>query len=663
MKRLGFGLINKMSAMDRLRSATPQLTLLLLLLSAILLGRAFADDYGSSTDEPANAIVGRDALKAFRDPLGYLDYLDEEHKEVLAHHGPSYFMLFSAASRLFQDIFPGWHIADGRHLTNYLTHLLGAIGFYHLARRLLDWQYAAMAAVFFFTQPMLLGHGFINQKDTPFMAFFVLSVVTGIVASDRVAAATRNGQREGKADSFLRAIASDWASLSKSWKAALLLMTGTTLLIVADVLVLENGLRWGQEVLTLAHRGEAWEPINRLFLAVAEDARTAALDVYQFRLQWMFWRARMVLIGLALLPVLILAGWLMPGSARHLWKRYRGALLWVLLAAVLMGFTISIRPVGGFAGVLVSLYWLRKSSTKSIGLLAIYWLWSGATMYMTWPFIWPAPLQLSLESLAYTGGFDKVNLYLGERVYSKSLPWHYFPVLATLELTEPTMPLILLGTGVTLWRWRRENWDPDLLLVLALWFGLPIFGLLVFRFSVYGNIRHLLFVLVPMLLMAGVAIGSFLRRLPRWWMQLGLYGLLLVPALLGILQLHPYEYGYFNLYAGGIERASHNFLLDRWCTSYREAMQYVNERAHRNAVISPTYSDEVATPFARTDLFMSDRDVDALPNAAYHLTCAFFVGGQGYTDPGTWYRVHTVGRGGAVLAEVYRQLTIPPWAP
>lgn len=638
-----------------------RVTLLGLFLVALAYGLVVGDDYGSSTDEPANARVGKDALKAFRDRRGFSDYL--EHKEVLAHHGPSYFMVYSAASRTFDRVIPRWQEEDGRHFTNYLSHLLGAVCFYYLARRLMEWPYAALATVFFATQPMLLGHAFINQKDTPFMAFLMASVVSGLIAVDRLVVSDEAERGHGRGGTFLATVGEEWRARARQDRWLGLLLLTFTIVAATDVLFLESAVGWFKGVVSQAYSGQAWTPINWAFQRVAEDAQTASLDDYLYRIRWLYWRSRMATFGLSLLPALLAAIWLLPRSVRLIWRRYRWPALWVLLAGGLLGFTISIRPVGGLAGLLVSLYWLRKLKLGSWGLLPLYWLFSGVVMYTTWPYLWPAPLQRAIESVAFTGGFDKATLYLGQVVFSKSLPWHYFPVLATLELTEPTMLLFLLGTFVTVSTWLQARRETDLLLVLLFWSAVPLFGLLVFKLSVYGNLRHLLFVLVPMLLMAGIGIRWLLRRLPNPWLKGIAATALLVPSLIGILRIHPYEYGYFNAFSGGIERASHNFLLDRWCTSYREAMIYVNERAYPNAIISPLYTDEVAAPFARPDLKISIRDVDALPNAAYHLTCAFFIGGEGYKDPGEWYRVHTVERSGAVLAEVYRQLSVPPWYP
>jgi hypothetical protein len=78
-----------------------------------------------STDERSNIMVGEDALLAFRDPALYQNYLD--HGARLAHHGPSYFMIYYLGAEAFSGLFPNWHPSAGRHLTNYLTYLLGLI--------------------------------------------------------------------------------------------------------------------------------------------------------------------------------------------------------------------------------------------------------------------------------------------------------------------------------------------------------------------------------------------------------------------------------------------------------------------------------------------------------------------------------------------------------
>src|SRR3990172_12960632 len=98
-----------------------------LLAIALAAGLPLADDFGAGADEALGSMVGSRGLNALAGPDGYRDYVDAG--ELIAHHGPSYFMLFTVASRLFERLFADWLPSDGRHLTNFLTFLVGVAFF------------------------------------------------------------------------------------------------------------------------------------------------------------------------------------------------------------------------------------------------------------------------------------------------------------------------------------------------------------------------------------------------------------------------------------------------------------------------------------------------------------------------------------------------------
>ncbi len=56
----------------------------------------------------------------------------------------------------------------------------------------------------------------------------------------------------------------------------------------------------------------------------------------------------------------------------------------------------------------------------------------------------------------------------------------------------------------------------------------------------------------------------------------------MAPGLIGIISLHPYEYIYYNEIVGGVDGAAGHYYADYWCTSFREAMKYVNQVAPPN---------------------------------------------------------------------------------
>ena len=149
-------------------------------MAGLAIGLRLGNEFGATYDEKLNATNGAAALRAY---LGSDEYFG---LPALPDHEPVYFMIMSASFGLIEDIAPAWSRSDGRHLTHFLMFLVETTCFHLLCLRLSGRTAAWMATVLFFTQPLLIGHGFINQKDTPFMAFFLATFITRILAGDRL---------------------------------------------------------------------------------------------------------------------------------------------------------------------------------------------------------------------------------------------------------------------------------------------------------------------------------------------------------------------------------------------------------------------------------------------------------------------------------------------
>jgi hypothetical protein len=160
----------------------------------------------------------------------------------------------------------------------------------------------------------------------------------------------------------------------------------------------------------------------------------------------------------------------------------------------------------------------------------------------------------------------------------------------------------------------------------------------------------MLFLIPPIFVFFGFGLKlvfDFVRsRVAQWVIIL----LLVAPGIRGIADLHPYEYIYFNAYAGGIEGAVGEYDLEYWCTSYRDAMEYLNQVAEPKATIFIRRQIYNAIPFGRPDQVLTKREVD-FEKASYVLVC------QRYPHDWVWAigtKVYEVRRGPAVFAEVYR---------
>jgi hypothetical protein len=266
--------------------------------------------------------------------------------------------------------------------------------------------------------------------------------------------------------------------------------------------------------------------------------------------------------------------------------------------------------------------------------------------YLTWPYLWMNPVGHFIESLKemslypWTG----VVLFNGTNYSITQLPISYLPFLLATQLTEPVWALSLVGWLVSTFGATKKR---QLIELSVLWFILPLTAFIVMQIALYDNFRQILFILPPIFLMAGVAFEAV--KQVKW--QAALIGLCLVPNLLGIVSLHPYEYIYYNRFIGGVDGAVGRFELDYWVTSYREAAEYINRVASPNASIWVEGPANLFTPFTREDLKIYS------PNEAERAeSYEYIVAATRYNFDKTSYPdaeiVYKIMRGDAVLTVI-----------
>jgi hypothetical protein len=67
------------------------------------------------------------------------------------------------------------------------------------------------------------------------------------------------------------------------------------------------------------------------------------------------------------------------------------------------------------------------------------------------------------------------------------------------------------------------------------------------------------------------------KYVQNYWLRAGLVFLILLPGMNGILQLHPYEYTYYNTFVGGTSGVFRDYETDYWLTCYKEAVDAFEE--------------------------------------------------------------------------------------
>jgi hypothetical protein len=329
-----------------------------------------------------------------------------------------------------------------------------------------------------------------------------------------------------------------------------------------------------------------------LIARIASDIDKVEPEVYTQRYFTLFIQARLIYFLLSTLFLVYLYHHLAPTTLH--------SLISILLPAIFLGLATSIRILGPLAGLLITIYALRGNGKNAILTLAVYASFALAAMYVSWPYLWPDPIGRFVESLRVMSQYPWPGqvLFDGTQYASTDIPRSYLPVLLGIQLTEPVWVLFIAGLTVAIAGFVNRREYVDLLALTLVWFVLPLTGFIVSRSPLYDNFRQIFFILPPVFLMAGVVF----EKIKRPAMQMALIVLIVLPGIIGIIRLHPYEYIYYNTFVSGELGAFRRFELDYWGTSYREAADWLNKTAPPDANVWVDGPAHLLDMYLREDL-------------------------------------------------------------
>jgi hypothetical protein len=323
----------------------------------------------------------------------------------------------------------------------------------------------------------------------------------------------------------------------------------------------------------------------------------------------------------------------------------------LILAGMLFGMTLSIRLLGPLPGLIVILYLVFTLGNKSIPVIIAYLICASTTMFITWPYLWTNPIGHWMDSLVLMANFPWPGhvLFNGQFYKVENLPISYLPTLLNIQLTETLLLLIYLGLGVLIFSILYKRVALDFLLVVVVGTLLPLTGLILSGANMYDNFRQVLFLLPPLILLSGFALDLIFSILKPTALRVSLLTVLALSGIYPIIQLHPYQYIYYNSLIGGTGGAFRKFELDYWYTAYRDAALWLNNNASPNAKIGgegPTY---LLFTYLRSDLKTQHPNE---PNEQYD----YFTATSRYNQDLALYPdaqvIHSIERNGATLTSI-----------
>jgi len=513
----------------------------------------------------------------------------------------------------------------------------------------------------FSTQPLLWGHAFINPKDIPFLAFFLASVTVGIYMVDALPAPI-NPDASHQPDKWsIRRLQDEWGRVSSTKKKI------TSVLIIIYLLPIYfmiTGVtnQVVKVVITYLYNADKTSRLGSWFSQHAIHASNLPVGNYVHKAQALLlhWEILCVFAGFVIGFLVFL--WIFP---RYFWKLVNEGVIpspkpilrhfinpGVLAAGCVLGFTTSIRVAGPYAGIIVLVYAFYKSWRKAIHLLIPYTAIALLTSYLTWPYLWGDPVNHFIASITVMSHFPIhfSILFNGVRYLPNNLPVTFLPYLMAIQLTEVVPVLFLCGWVLSGWHLiKSRQVEPFFLTII--WFILPLLGIIYNKSELYDNFRQELFLLPPVFISAGIALEVLFSRVKMTFFKVLLLGVLILPGIYADVQLHPYQYIYYNSFVGGVTGAFRKFELDYWATSYPEATRYINQFAPVGATVVVSDPLSGVKHYARPDLNLVSLD-DMKPGIHYDFYVLTSEYNKDLTVCSSISPAKTIARDGAILTAI-----------
>ena len=280
----------------------------------------------------------------------------------------------------------------------------------------------------------------------------------------------------------------------------------------------------------------------------------------------------------------------------------------LLSASFFLGIATSIRILGPLAAILV-IFYAFVQKIKITDLLKVIWLYASISLliaFVSWPYLWLNPLQKFFEVFIFmSDNPTQLNvLFAGENYQAGDMPQRYFPMLLAYTLSEPAY--VLIASGIFFGFWKSDGRQRLTLGILLLWFGIVVGYIYLKRPAMYDGYRHFLFILPPIFIFAGFAFEKIFARVRSSWQKIAIVLAALMFGILPIVQLHPYQYAYYNQFTGGVGGAFRNYETEYWLTCYREAVLGLNPLAEPGTQLFVRREAYIAAYYAETGITIRD---------------------------------------------------------
>jgi hypothetical protein len=266
----------------------------------------------------------------------------------------------------------------------------------------------------------------------------------------------------------------------------------------------------------------------------------------------------------------------------------------LLMFGLLLGCALGLRATGlllvGYAGLIVLLRltdvatWPERARFVGSTVLraAPALVLAYAIMIAAWPWAGLAPLNPIRAILAFSHFHYGIQTLAFGQIYEMGeVPRWYIPAYLAIKLPLTILVGALIALLAVIWAARDNGLLRDVrqreISILAFIAVFPVLCQVIGQGPAFTGMRHFIFVVPPLAALAGIGFDGLLAKVEAKGRLLGASALAGVAGAFAInavtlVQLHPYEYLFFNPLVSGLEGASRRFDMDYWSNIMPEAV-------------------------------------------------------------------------------------------
>jgi hypothetical protein len=266
---------------------------------------------------------------------------------------------------------------------------------------------------------------------------------------------------------------------------------------------------------------------------------------------------------------------------------------------LMLGAATGLRAMGllliGYAGLIVlmsvprpfrfadSAIFLLRSGLRFAPAILIGYL----IMIAAWPWASLAPLNPLRAIFSFAHFHYEIRTIVAGEVYRMAeVPWWYVPYYLLIKVPLAVYAGVLCAVAASAWavsshglaHLPRRHVETAFLIFVALF---PVLCEAMAEGPAFTGMRHFMFVLPPLAVLAGIGFDAVLKALsPRRWIAASAAGVLALALAWNasvLVRLHPYEYMAYNPLVGGLQGAERRYEMDYWVNMMPEAVQALHD--------------------------------------------------------------------------------------